>query len=147
MKHTKSSILVLILLSIISCQTSETKKHEKENKIEKIQIKAMDMETLTFISIDCDKFIGEIDYSITDTAEINVILSQLKNMEPLDSGNWNIDTRAKLVLYSANDTNTICASLFILKYNDKFYHTPEWLIDYIENLTNEYYDAKAKITQ
>lgn len=142
MKNTIYSIIVFLLLFTMSCQTS----NKKENKIEKIQIEAMDMDILTTISIDCDKFIGDVDYSITDTAEINVFLRQLENLEPLDSGNWSVDTRAKVILYSANDTNTICAGL-ILKYNDKFYHTPEWLIEYINNLTDECYDAKTKITQ
>ena len=137
MKNTKYSILVLILLSIMSCQTSETKKHEKEDKIEKIRIEAMDMETLTVIRIDCDKIIGDIDYSITDTAEINMILSNLKELRPLDSGNWGVDTRAKILLYSQNDTNTICVGLAFLEYNDKFYDTPEWLVEYINNLTDD----------
>ena len=137
MKNTKYLISVLILLSIMSCQTSKTEIHKKENKTEKIQIEAMDMETLTVIRIDCDKFIGDVDHSITDTAEINVFLSQLENLEPLDSGNWGVDTRAKIILYSANDTNTICVGLNILEYNDKFYNTPEWLVEYINNLTDD----------
>ena len=137
MKNTKYLISVLILLSIMSCQTSKTEIHKKENKIEKIQIEAIDMEILTVISIDCDKFIGDVDHSITDTAEINVFLSQLENLEPLDSGNWSVDTRAKIILYSANDTNTICVGLNILEYNDKFYDTPEWLVEYINNLTDD----------
>ena len=136
MKNTKYLISVLILLSIMSCQTSKTEIHKKENKIEKIQIEAIDMEILTVISIDCDKFIGDVDHSITDTAEINVFLSQLENLEPLDSGNWYVDTRAKIILYSANDTNTICVGLTFLEYNDKFYDTPEWLVEYINNLTD-----------
>lgn len=144
MKNTKYSILVLILF-IMSCQTSETKKHEKEDKIEKIQIEAMDMETLTVISIDCDKFIGDIDYSITDTAEINIILGNLKELMPLDSGNWGVDTRAKILLYSQNDTNTICVGFNILNYNDKFYNTPEWLIEYINNLVDKQYCTDKQV--
>ena len=151
MKNTKYLISVLILLSIMSCQTSETKKHEKEDKIEKIRIEATDPYTCTIVSIDCDDFESQfkndyVDASITDTATINMFLSQLENLEPLDSGNWSVDTRAKIILYSANDTNTICAGV-ILKYNDKFYDRPEWLLEYINNLTDEYYDAKAKTAQ
>ena len=129
----------------MSCQTSETKKHEKEDKIEKIQIKAMDMETLTVIRIDCDKFIGDIDYSITDTAEINMILSNLKELMPLDSDNWGVDTRAKILLYSQNDTKTICVGFNILNYNDKFYNTPEWLIEYINNLVDKQYCTDKQV--
>ena len=141
-------LLAITFLMATSCQFIKNgNETAPENKIEKIQIEAMDMEVLTIIRIDCDKFIGDVDHSITDTAEINVFISQLENLEPLDSGNWGVDTRAKIILYSANDTNTICVGLNILEYNDKFYDTPEWLIEYINSLTDECYAAKAKITQ
>lgn len=152
MKRVNGLLLAIIFLMVVSCQF--TKNHNEiatENKIEKIQIKATDPYTCTFIRIDCDdfEFVFNNDYvnvSITDTMAINRFLSQLENLEPLDSGNWSVDTRAKILLYSQNDTNTICVGV-ILKYNDKFYDRPEWLLEYLINLTDEYYDAKTKISQ
>ncbi len=152
MKRMNGLLLAITFLMATSCQfTKNGNETEIENKIEKIQIKATDPYSCTLISIDCDDFESVfnndyVDVSITDTATINMFLSQLENLEPLDSGNWSVDTRAKIILYSANDTNTICAGV-ILKYNDKFYDRPEWLLEYINNLTDEFYDAKKQISQ
>ena len=152
MKGTNGLLLAITFLMATSCQFIKNgNETAPENKIEKIQIEATDPYTCTLVGIDCDDFESEfkndyVDVSITDTATINMFLSQLENLEPLDSGNWSVDTRAKIILYSANDTNTICVGN-ILEYNDKFYVRPEWLHEYLDNLTNEYYDAKAKIAQ
>jgi hypothetical protein len=148
MKRINGLLIAITFLMATSCQfTKNGKETVTENKIEKIQIEAMDMEILTMISIDCDKYIGDIDYSITDTAEINVILSNLKELIPLDSGNWCVDTRAKILLYSQNGTNTICVGFNFLNYNDKFYHTPEWLIEYINNLVNKHYCTNKQVDE
>ena len=152
MKRMNGLLLAITFLMATSCQfTKNGNETEIENKIEKIQIKATDPYSCTLISIDCDDFESVfnndyVDVSITDTATINMFLGQLENLEPLDSGNWSVDTRAKIILYLANDTITICAGV-ILKYNDKFYDRPEWLLEYINNLTDEFYDAKKQISQ
>lgn len=151
-KGTNGLLLAITLLIAISCQFAKNGDVTvTENKIEKIQIKATDPYSCTLIRIDCDDFESVfnndyVDVTITDSATINMFLSQLGNLEPLDSGNWDVDTRAKIILYSADDTNTICTGV-VLKYNDKFYDRPKWLFEYLDNLTDEYYNAKAKITQ
>lgn len=141
----------MIFLVIISCHIPKNDTKKQNNIIEKIQIKATDLGILTIIDINCDKFENAFDdhinYYITDTAEINEFMNQITELQPLDSGNWSVDTRAKIILYSANDTNTICVGLNFLNYNNKFYDTSQWLIDYIENLVNEYYYSNKQITQ
>lgn len=142
----------LFLWIIVSCQpVKNDNKAKEEKRIEKIRIKAADLGILTFISIDCDEFerthFYDIDYSTTDTSEINDFLSQIAQLEPFDSIEWDVDTRAKIFLYSQNDTNTICASAPILTYNGWTYDMPEWLYDYIESLVDDYHKDKTKDSQ
>jgi len=129
-------LLFAISFTFISCQSLQSKVQKDTNKkIEEIWIKAMDFETVTCISILCDKFEDEAfgQYqSITDTIVINELIDILSNMHQIEPINFDIDTRARIKLISKNDTNTICIGSLILDYNLKFYDTPKSLIDFIE---------------
>ncbi len=84
MKRMNGLLLAITFLMATSCQfTKNGKETVTENKIEKIQIKATDPYSCTFIRIDCDDFElvfknDYVDTSITDTATINMFLSSIR---------------------------------------------------------------------
>jgi hypothetical protein len=138
MKKINSLLIVLIFSTFIYCQST---KNETENmdKIEKVQIKSVDFSIMTFLSVECDKFEEYFkEYkiiSLTDTAVINELLNKIDEVEPIDSTySKKIDTRAKIDLFSKNDTNTICVGNLTLHMNNSVYKTPQELIDFIEKI-------------
>lgn len=133
-----SVLIVLMFSNFISCQNSKNE-NENINKIEKIQIKSVDFSIMTIISIECDKFEESFDnyrtVLITDTAIINELFVHIDTLQPIDSTySTNVNTRAKIDLFSKNDTNTICVGNLTLEMNNDIYRTPRRLIGFIEEL-------------
>lgn len=136
-----SVLIVLMFSNFISCQNSKNE-NENINKIEKIQIKSVDFSIMTIISIECDKFEESFDnyrtVLITDTAIINELFVHIDTLQPIDSTySTNVNTRAKIDLFSKNDTNTICVGNLTLEMNNDIYRTPRRLIGFIEEQRHE----------
>lgn len=136
MKKMNSLSIVFMVLTFICCQNSNEKIKTLKN-IEKIQIKSISFFITTIVSVECDRF---EDYfkepftnSITDTVEINKLLKIIDKMEPIDSTYSNtVDVRAKINLFSKQDTNTICVGYLTVSMNNEIYKTPSELVDFIE---------------
>ncbi len=138
MKKINSLFVVIVFSTFISCQATKNKT-ESMNKIEKVQIKSVDFSIMTFLSVECDNFEEYFkeyrQISITDTMVINELLNQMVELEPIDSTySKSVDTRAKIELFSKNDTNTICVGNLTLCMNNYIYKTPKKLIDFIEKI-------------
>lgn len=112
---------------------------ESLKKIEEIQIQTVDFLIFTIISVDCDKFeeyfSNITSKSITDTTVINELLRHIEKFEPIDSTySKQVDARAKIHLISEIDTTTICVGYLSLQMNDSLYRTPQFIIDFLEEI-------------
>lgn len=141
MKRVDNLLIVLMFCSsFINCQNYKNETGET-SKIEKVQIKSVDFSIMTIISIVCDKFDDSFDdyrtVLITDTATINELLVHMNTLQPIDSTYSNfVNTRAKLDLYTTNDTTIVCVGNLTTQVNDDIYKTPRGLINFIEEQCN-----------
>lgn len=109
--------LVIVLLMFANCQT---------NKESIIEIRSVDMDISTVISIRCEEF--EDSFKNTEVRLKNInhkdsvhrFLEQISQLKP-DNDKRNPDTRAKIVIKNPFKTDTICADRFSLKYLDNYY--------------------------
>ncbi len=147
MEKINGLFIILIFLAFICCQSTKNEA-DNLNEIEKVQIKSVDFSIMTFLSVECDKFEEYFNeyriFLITDTAAINELLNQIDEFEPIDSTyNKEIDTRAKINLFSKNDTTTICVGNLTLQVNNNIYKTPQGLVDFIVKIEYPPYPSFA----
>lgn len=130
--------MVLVIAIFTYCHNVQNKTGDI-NMVKKIEIKSVDFSIMTSLSVECNRFEEYFkDYkisSITDSLSIKMIMSLFKNLEPIDSTySKSVDTRAKVELFSSSDTSIICVGNISLYMNEKFYKTPQGLIDIIEKV-------------
>ena len=128
-------ILILLIVSlgsfgqIINC-----------NKINRIVIKRVPFEIMTAVDIPCDDFekVFSKDLEIInlkDSLTINKCTCLLSDLELIDSTIYpNIDTRAKIEIYSPKDTLIICLNQFLTIKEGVKYKTSKALRDFVENM-------------
>jgi len=112
-----------------------------QRKIDKIIIKSVSFDILTFADISCEKFnsFAENQHCIHETTnhlEIQQILDILFNILPIDNNDYNgMDTRAKIYLFSENDRlDSVCVGRFTLEKEGELYKTPIELLEYIREV-------------
>ena len=137
-KKINSLLFVSLLVSFVHCQEGGSNS-ENMTHVEKIYIKAVNFTIMTPLSVDCNKFEQAFEnhraFWIKDSVEIDEFLNQLIKLEPIDSTYMkSVDTRAKIEIISSEDTNVICVGNLTLLKNNKFYKTPQKLIDSIEQM-------------
>ncbi|BEG99980.1 hypothetical protein BSYN_22450 [Bacteroides sedimenti] len=107
------------------------------NKINAIVIKRVPFEIMTAVDVPCDDF--EKAFSdkleiiiLRDSLAINKCIYLLSNLELRDSTIYpNIDTRAKIEIYSPKDTLTICLNQFLTIKEGVKYKTSKDLINFV----------------
>ncbi len=128
-------ILILLIISlgsfgqIINC-----------NKTNRIVIKRVPFEIMTAVDIPCDDFEKAFSEkleikNLKDSLVINECVYLLSNLELSDSTIYpNIDTRAKIEIYSPKDTLIICLDQFLTIKEGVKYKTSKALRDFVENM-------------
>lgn len=135
----KNSLFIFMVVPLFMFCQSVKPDTESVKNIEEIQVQAVDFFTFTIISVDCDKFeeyfSNITSKSITNSTVINEFLSHIDKFEPIDSTySKQINTRAKIHMISKNDTTTICVGYLTLQMNDSLYRTPQFIIDFLEEI-------------
>ena len=145
--------LIYIILLFLFCCSSKTEKrisektviHENNTDIEKIIFHHVNLIGIyTVVDIPCEDF--EIAFgkdikkdTITDKNEIALLETYMQNLKLIDDSLFSksIDSRAKFFFVSSSDTTVFCLNSGIVYLNNKYYKTPEALVEYIENIQKE----------
>ena len=139
------NIIAIAALCVMfsSCHFSQATKQNQSNqdKIEKVEIKSVNLLIMTCYAIDCDSFDNSFSQAkvttITDSSSIGELSGILGSLEPTDSTYSDyVDTRAKIKLISNRDTSEICLNYLMLSKDGTLYKTPKELVDYIERLNS-----------
>jgi hypothetical protein len=138
MKKIISILVFSIIFVFSSCQNCKNRVDDI-NKIDKIQIKSVDFSIMTIISVECDKFEEYFEnyqtVSIVSPNIIRELLTFINELKPIDSTySKEIDTRAKITLYSKKDIISICMGNLTMRMNNNIYKTPNKLINLIEQI-------------
>lgn len=110
------------------------------NKTNTIVIKRVPFEIMTSVDIPCDKFEKAFSNNLEiknlkDPLLIDECIRILSNLELKDSTIYpNIDTRAKIEIYSPKDTLIICLGQFLTIKEGVKYKTSKALRDFVENV-------------
>ncbi len=110
------------------------------NKTNRIVIKRVPFEIMTAVDIPCDDFEKAFSEkleikNLKDSLVINECVYLLSNLELSDSTIYpNIDTRAKIEIYSPKDTLIICLDQFLTIKEGVKYKTSKALRDFVENM-------------
>ena len=136
MKINKYILFFLGAVLLVSCCNSVSKSPEID--VDLVKIKYVGFFTIdTFMDIHCENFEWEFEklykeYVIEDKNTIAELISIFNNFELLNPAYAGIDTRAKIEMYSKNDTLLCCIGDLTLFFQNTFYKTPKSLLDFIE---------------
>lgn len=131
----KKHILLLSLLTIFSCEKA------KEISIEKIEVKAVNLDIDTSSDVNCNAF--ELTFkntintfSINSSSLLNELETLLNHCEKSDD-NSNMDVRRKIIVfYKDKSIDTLCVDRFNISINNQLVKKNSQLLDLLLSLKN-----------